>query len=176
MGDLRTVCQLIAVNFPLRLPIQINLQICTRAHPHPWMAMAPLAVCLFWVHFHLYLDLESLSVWLSICKCRWAILHSSTTPPATPLSLSVCLFVCLFTCDTLCGTFKLLLPRYTCPTWHNRFLKLFRKPKTLKNTTHTHTTHTHSYTHTHTGRGRHTHALTHCSGDLKWHLWDLIIN
>lgn len=160
---LGTVCQLIAVNFPLRLPIEINLQICTELIlPRDGASGSQL-----WVHFHFYLDFESLCPAVHL-----QVPLGYTRPLLLLLCLSVCLFVGLFTC----GTFKFLLPRYTCPTWHNRFLKLFRKPKTLKNTTYAHT-HTHSYTHRHRQTHSRTHTQrTHRSGDFKWHLWDLIIN
>lgn len=148
-GGLGTVCQLIAVNFPLRLPIEINLQICTESSSSS-LAKAPLAVSFEFIFICIWISNHS--VRLSICKCRWALSWSSLRHAPAASSLSLCLFVCLFTC----GTFKLLLPRYTCPTWHNRFLKLFRKPKTLKTTTHTRT---HSYTHIQ--RHRQTHSRTH---------------
>lgn len=141
---LGTVCQLIAVNFPLRLPIEINLQICTELIlPRDGASGSQL-----WVHFHLYLDFESLCPAVHL-----QVPLGYLRPLLHLLCLSVCLFVGLFTC----GTFKFLLPRYTCPTWHNRFLKLFRNPKTLKNTTYTHT---HTDILIHTGTGRHTHAYT----------------
>lgn len=100
---LGTVCQLIAVNFPLRLPIEINLQICTRAHPHPSRWRLWLSVCFEFIFICIWIWNHSLFG----CPFASAVgLFYNPPPrrPATPRSLSLCLFVCLLA--TLCGTFK----------------------------------------------------------------------